>query len=324
MEMSKDKKPMIILAGPTGVGKTELSIELAKQINGSVISADSMQVYRFMDIGSAKIKKEEMKGIPHYLVDCLDPEQEFHVVKFCDLAKQALDEIYQQDRIPILVGGTGFYIQALLYDIDFREGDTNGDFRQMLEQQSQMPGGSQALYEQLRKVDPESCKTIHCNNVKRVIRALEFYHETGKPISQHNMEQKQRVSPYEYVFFVLTDQRELLYQRIDRRVDRMMEEGLLNEVLFLKKRGCTKEMVSMQGLGYKELLSYLDGECTLEEAVYTIKRDTRHFAKRQLTWFKREKEVVWLNRSDFDQDQNAILKAMLDSLEQKKIVERNR
>ena len=320
MVTNQEKKPLVILAGPTGVGKTELSIELAKRINGSVISADSMQVYRHMDIGSAKIKKEEMDGIPHYLVDCLDPEEEFHVVKFCELAKMALEEIYGKGRIPILVGGTGFYIQALLYDIDFSEGDSDNDYRSALEQQSIEPGGKEKLYEQLKMVDPESCKTIHCNNVKRVIRALEFYHETGKPISKHNLEQKQRISPYQSVFFVLNDERDLLYRRIDQRVDRMMEEGLLAEVKNLKQRGCTKDMVSMQGLGYKELLAYLDGECTLEEAIYTIKRDTRHFAKRQLTWFKREQEVCWVNRSEFDQDHEKILQFMKETLTQKEII----
>lgn len=319
MAQNQEKKPLVILAGPTGVGKTELSIQLAKRINGSVISADSMQVYRHMDIGSAKIRKEEMQGIPHYLVDCLEPEEEFHVVKFCELAKQALQEIYREGRIPILVGGTGFYIQALLYDIDFSEGDMDSAYRSQLEQQSMLPGGKEALYQKLKQVDPKSCETIHQNNVKRVIRALEFYHETGKPISEHNEEQKKNVSPYRFAFFVLTDERQLLYQRIDQRVDRMMEEGLLKEVMALKERGCTKDMVSMQGLGYKELLSYLEGELTLEEAVYTIKRDTRHFAKRQLTWFKREPEVCWINRSEYGQDSEAILSALLKTIQERGI-----
>ncbi|MGN0170315.1 MAG: tRNA (adenosine(37)-N6)-dimethylallyltransferase MiaA [Lachnospiraceae bacterium] len=315
-----ENKPMIILAGPTGVGKTKLSIDLARQIHGAVISADSMQVYRYMDIGSAKIKKEEMKGIPHYLVDCLYPEEEFHVVRFCELAKQALKEIYSDGRIPIVVGGTGFYIQALLYDIDFHEGESDGTYRAMLENKALMPGGKEELFEQLRLVDPASCKSIHCNNVKRMIRALEFYHETGKPISEHNFEQRQRVSPYRFAFFVLTDERELLYQRIDQRVDEMMKDGLLDEVKALKERGYTKDMVSMQGLGYKELLSYLEGDCTLEDAVYTIKRDTRHFAKRQITWFKREQNVRWLNRSEYGQDENKILQSILKILKEEQIL----
>jgi len=300
-------KPLLIVAGPTAVGKTDFSIRLAKAVNGSVISCDSMQVYKYMDIGSAKIRKDEMEGIPHYLVDVLEPEEEFHVVRFCEMARKAMKEIYAAGRIPILVGGTGFYIQALLYGIDFDEEPADDSYRKSLEKLAKEQGAD-VLFEKLMEVDPKSCQIIHKNNVKRVIRALEYYHDTGKPISKHNEEERQKPAIFNHAFFVLTDERPLLYERIDRRVDQMMEEGLLEEVRGLRERGYHRGMVAMQGLGYKELLAYLEGECSLEEAVYTIKRDTRHFAKRQLTWFKRESDVIWLNRSDFSQDTGLMLK----------------
>ncbi|MCR4956299.1 MAG: tRNA (adenosine(37)-N6)-dimethylallyltransferase MiaA [Lachnospiraceae bacterium] len=304
------KKPLVIIAGPTASGKSAISIALAKKINGAIISADSMQVYKYMDIGSAKIMPEEMEGVPHYLVDELMPEEEFHVARFQEMAKKALDEIYEKGMIPIVVGGTGFYIQALLYDIDFSEEPENTAYRKELEKIGEEKG-AQALFDMLEKVDPKSCETIHKNNMKRVIRALEFYHNTGMPISLHNEEQREKESPYHFDFFVLTDEREKLYGRIDERVDKMMDMGLLDEVKQLKDMGYHKDMVSMQGLGYKEILSYLMGECSLEDAIYTIKRDTRHFAKRQITWFKREKQVIWLNRSDYDQSSEKILQEMM-------------
>ena len=282
------KKPLIILTGPTAVGKTKASIGLAKAVDGEIISADSMQVYRHMDIGSAKIKPEEMEGIPHHLIDVLEPDDEFHVVKFQQLAKKAMREIWERGHIPIVTGGTGFYIQALLYDIDFDENEKEDACRKELEAYAR-EHGAEALHEKLALVDPASAEMIHPNNIKRVIRALEFYEQTGKRISEHNETQRQRESPYAFAYFVLTDDRAHLYERINRRVDQMIEEGLVNEVQALKDKGYTKQLVSMQGLGYKEILDYLDGNCTLEEAIYTIKRDTRHFAKRQLTWFKRER-----------------------------------
>ena len=289
------KKPLIILTGPTAVGKTKASIGLAKAVDGEIISADSMQVYRHMDIGSAKIKPEEMEGIPHHLIDVLEPDDEFHVVKFQQLAKKAMREIWERGHIPIVTGGTGFYIQALLYDIDFDENEKEDACRKELEAYAR-EHGAEALHEKLALVDPASAEMIHPNNIKRVIRALEFYEQTGKRISEHNEIQRQRESPYAFAYFVLTDDRAHLYERINRRVDQMIEEGLVNEVQALKDKGYTKQLVSMQGLGYKEILDYLDGNCTLEEAIYTIKRDTRHFAKRQLTWFKRERDVIWINK----------------------------
>lgn len=307
------KKPLIILTGPTAVGKTKASIGLAKAVDGEIISADSMQVYRHMDIGSAKIKPEEMEGIPHHLIDVLEPDDEFHVVKFQQLAKKAMRKIWERGHIPIVTGGTGFYIQALLYDIDFDENEKEDACRKELEAYAR-EHGAEALHEKLAFVDPASAEMIHPNNIKRVIRALEFYEQTGKRISEHNETQRQRESPYAFAYFVLTDDRAHLYERINRRVDQMIEEGLVNEVQALKDKGYTKQLVSMQGLGYKEILDYLDGNCTLEEAIYTIKRDTRHFAKRQLTWFKRERDVIWINKQSFGYDAEQILDEMLSKL----------
>ena len=307
------KKPLIILTGPTAVGKTKASIGLAKAVDGEIISADSMQVYRHMDIGSAKIKPEEMEGIPHHLIDVLEPDDEFHVVKFQQLAKKAMREIWERGHIPIVTGGTGFYIQALLYDIDFDENEKEDACRKELEAYAR-EHGAEALHEKLALVDPASAEMIHPNNIKRVIRALEFYEQTGKRISEHNETQRQRESPYAFAYFVLTDDRAHLYERINRRVDQMIEEGLVNEVQALKDKGYTKQLVSMQGLGYKEILDYLDVNCTLEEAIYTIKRDTRHFAKRQLTWFKRERDVIWINKQSFGYEAEQILDEMLSKL----------
>ena len=313
------QKPMIILTGPTAVGKSALSVELAKKINGAVISADSMQVYRHMDIGSAKITPEEMQGVTHYMIDELEPDEEFHVVRFVTMAKEYLKEIYADGKIPIIAGGTGFYIQALLYDIDFTEQQCDEAYRKQLEDLAR-EHGAEYLHGILREVDPASAEAIHANNIKRVIRALEFYHLSGKKISEHNETERQKQSPYNFAYFVLTDERAKLYERIDRRVNAMIEAGLVEEVKKLKSMGCSREMVSMQGLGYKEILAYLDGGCTLEEAAYIIKRETRHFAKRQLTWFKRERDVIWLDKQAFGYDDAAILKDMISILEEKEII----
>ena len=305
----KLKKPLIILTGPTAVGKTALSIELAKRIGGEIISADSMQVYRYMDIGSAKITKEEMQDVPHHLIDVLNPEEEFNVFRFQEMAKEAMEGIYGRGHIPIIAGGTGFYIQALLYDIDFAEEEGASEVRLRLEREAKELG-NEALHERLKLVDPESAKSIHPNNIKRVIRALEFFEINGNKISVHNRTEREKEAPYDFCYFVLNDERERLYQRIELRVDEMLNAGLLKEVKELKDRGYHKNMVSMQGLGYKEILAYLEGESSLEEAVYLIKRDTRHFAKRQLTWFRREKEVIWVNKPEFDYDNQKILEYM--------------
>ena len=319
MNPSNKKKPMVILTGPTAVGKTALSIELAKRIHGAVISADSMQVYKHMDIGSAKIMPEEMQGIKHYLIDEFEPDEEFHVVRFVERAKHCLEEIYADGKIPIIAGGTGFYIQALLYDIDFTEQEGDPAYRASLEQLA-IKKGADYLHGMLRTVDPASADAIHANNIKRVIRALEFYHLSGSRISEHNEKERQKTSPYNFAYFVLTDERAHLYERIDRRVDLMVEQGLVDEVRHLKDMGYHKEMVSMQGLGYKEILSYLDGEMTLEEAIYIIKRETRHFAKRQLTWFRRERDVIWFDKAAYHYNEEQILADMLQVLNKKQIL----
>lgn len=313
------KQPLIILSGPTAVGKTALSIELAKRVNGAIISADSMQVYKYMDIGSAKIMPEEMDGVKHYLIDELNPEDEFNIVVFQQKAKAALAEIYANGQIPIVAGGTGFYIQALLYDIDFDAQDSNEEFRAELEKIAKEQG-NEVLHERLKEIDPVSAEKIHTNNVKRVIRALEFYHLTGKPISEHNETEQQKESPYNFAYFVLTDDRANLYNRIDLRVDIMLEKGLVDEVQKLKDMGYHRDMVSMQGLGYKEILDYLDGKCTLDEAVYVLKRETRHFAKRQLTWFRRERDVIWFDKQKYDYNESAILEEMCHILHTKDMI----
>ena len=313
------KKPIVVLTGPTAVGKTELSIQLAKAIGGEIISADSMQVYKYMDVGSAKITPEEMDGVRHYLVDELEPFDEFHVVKFQEYAQKYLNEIYAHEKIPIIAGGTGFYIQALLNDIDFTEQESDSAYRKELEALAE-EHGNQYLHDRLKEVDPESAEAIHPNNRKRVIRALEFFQETGGKISEHNAKEQMRTSPYNFAYFVLNDERSHLYKRIDARVDKMIEDGLEAEVRRLKEMGCTKDMVAMQGIGYKEMLSYLDGDYSLEEAVYIIKRETRHFAKRQITWFKRERDVIWLNKNEFDYKNEAILAYMIKILKEKAII----
>ncbi|MCH5262609.1 MAG: tRNA (adenosine(37)-N6)-dimethylallyltransferase MiaA [Lachnospiraceae bacterium] len=318
--MNEINKPsLMILTGPTAVGKTELSVALAGKIGGEIISADSMQVYRHMDIGSAKITPDQTGGIPHHLIDILEPSEEFNVVMFQQSAKQAVSEIYERGHIPIVVGGTGFYIQALLYDIDFTDNDEDVTLRANLEEIAKKEG-AEVLYARLREIDPQSCEIIHANNIKRVIRAIEFYEKTGMKISEHNQMQRQNSSPYNFAYFVLNDEREKLYGRIEDRVDAMLKQGLVEEVQRLKDMGCTADMVSMQGLGYKEILNYLDGHTTLEEALYLIKRDTRHFAKRQLTWFRREREIIMVNKPDFSYDTNRMMDYILSVLREKEII----
>ncbi|NLJ97412.1 MAG: tRNA (adenosine(37)-N6)-dimethylallyltransferase MiaA [Clostridiales bacterium] len=312
------KKPLIILTGPTSVGKTSLSISLAKAVNGEIISADSMQVYKYMNIGTAKIKDEEMDGIPHYLISEFDPDEDFNVFKFQQYAKKYIEIIQEKNKIPILVGGTGFYIQAVLYDIDFQDNDSDKSYRQELEALAKTRG-STYLHELLAHRDPLSAKAIHPNNTKKIIRALEYYHQTGEAISAHNKEQKNNESPYLYKYFVLNRDRAKLYETINVRVDAMIKNGLVDEVKKLKNMGYTKDMVSMQGLGYKEIGAYLDGELSLDEAIHVLKRDTRHYAKRQLTWFRREKDVVWVDKDNFEND-HAILDHILNHLKEAGII----
>ncbi len=316
-----NKKPLIILTGPTSVGKTSLSISLAKAVNGEIISADSMQVYKYMDIGTAKITSKEMEDIPHYLISEFMPDEEFNVVKFQKYAKDYINAIYEKNKIPILVGGTGFYIQAVLYDIDFEESNSDYSYREELTQLA-INMGPLFLHELLTKVDPTSAEAIHPNNLKRIIRALEYVKQTGEPISAHNEEQRNRKSPYLYRYFVLNKERSNLYEAINNRVDIMINNGLVNEVKQLLDMGYTKDMVSMQGLGYKELIDFIEGHYSLEEAIYKLKKDTRHYAKRQLTWFKREKDVTWVNKDNFTKE-DEILEFLLEDLKKKKIILHN-
>lgn len=324
--MDEKKSPLIVLTGPTAVGKTSLSINLARAVEGEIVSADSMQVYRYMNIGSAKITREQMQGIPHHMIDILDPRESFNVAMFQEKSRECLAQVYGRGHIPVVTGGTGFYIQALLKNVDFSgeerfngEKEEPGAYRKYLEMLAEEKGAAY-LHELLRQADPASAEAIHANNIKRTVRALEFYHLSGQRMSEHNRQEKQKTSIYNSCYFVLNDQRERLYSRIEQRVDEMLEEGLVEEVKALKRMGCHKGMVSMQGLGYKEILAWLEGECTYEQAVEVLKRDTRHFAKRQLTWFRREREVIWVEKDKFDYNDEKILEFMLEKLRERGII----
>lgn len=290
------KRPLIVIGGPTACGKTGFSIKLAKEIGGEIISADSMQVYRYMDIGTAKVTPEEADGVPHYLIDEFDPDEEYNVMIFQQKAKAYMEEIWAKGKIPILVGGTGFYINALLYDNDFTETENDTSYREECYKLAQEQG-PEVLYERLQEIDPEYAANIHANNVKRVTRALEYHYLTGQKFSEHNAEQKEKETPYDAAVIILTMDREKLYERIELRIDLMLEQGLLEEVKGLLDRGYTPDLVSMQGIGYKEFIPYFNGECTLEEAVTQLKTNTRRFAKRQLTWFRRQIDGLWIDLS---------------------------
>ena len=312
-------KNLVILTGPTAVGKTSLSINLAKAINGEIISADSMQIYKGMDIGTAKIMPEEMDGVTHHLIDVIEPTEDFHVVRFKEMVEAAIEEIYAKGKVPIICGGTGFYIQAILYDIDFTENEIDKSYRESLEKYA-AEFGQEALHDELKAIDPESAESIPAANVKRVIRAIEYYEQTGEKFSVHNATQKEKNSPYNFAYFVLNDDRQLLYNRIDARVDKMIDEGLVDEVKSLVAKGVKKGMTAMDGIGYKELLDYLDGKGSLEDAVELIKKKSRNYAKRQLTWFRREKEVIWLDKTVYTSE-DMLLDEILSTLRKKGIIE---
>ncbi len=303
-------KPLIVIAGPTAAGKTSLSVKLAKKINGEVISADSMQVYRYMDIGTAKITEEEKEGIPHFLIDEFDPYFDFNVTVFQKYAKKYMKEIWNREHIPLVVGGTGFYIQSLIYDIHFEKEDIGAEIRKKYEDLLE-ENGKEYIFSLLAERDPEYAKALSMNNTRKVVRALEFFESTGKKLSSHNAEERKKESPYDLAYFVITMDRDKLYKRIDYRVELMFEAGLVEEVMGLLKRGYTRDLVSMQGLGYKEVISALSGEISMDEAKEIIKRDTRHFAKRQLTWFRREKNVIWIDKDKFADDEDIIEYMML-------------
>ncbi len=308
-------KNLVVITGPTAVGKTDISIKLAKEINGEIISADSIQVYKGLNIGSAKITQDEMDGVKHYLIDVLEPTDDFDIYTFKQMAEEAIEQIYAKGKVPIIVGGTGFYIQSVLYDVDFEETEVDMEYRKELEELAKI-NGNEYVHEMLEEVDPEYAAGIHPNNLKRVIRALEFYHENNIPLSKHNAEQKENESPYNFAYYVLNDDRDVLYDRINKRVDLMFDKGLVDEV---KGLGLNNSNQSMQGIGYKEVLDYLNGNLSLEETKELIKKNTRHFAKRQLTWFRREKVVQMIDYRDFDRDVDKVLTFMLKDLEDKGI-----
>lgn len=314
-----EKEPLVILTGPTAVGKTALSIELAKVIGAEIISADSMQVYKGMDIGTAKIKSEEMQGVKHYLIDVINPEEEFDITLFKKLATQAINTVRANGHIPLIVGGTGFYIQSVLYDIEFTDAAKDTSYRDELYGLAETKG-AKYLHDMLRAVDAASAASIHYNNVKRVVRALEYYKQTGTRISEHNEEQQKKESPYNYAYFVLNDDRKLLYDRINTRVEDMFKEGLIEEVRKLQKKGIDRKCTALQAIGYKEVFDYIDGNVTLEQLKENIKNNTRHFSKRQITWFKREKDINWINLEEFGHDKQKVLDYMLMLLKNKNII----
>ncbi len=304
--MDNNKKPLIVIAGPTAVGKTDISISLAKRLGGEIISGDSMQVYKEMNIGTAKIMPNEMNGVKHHLIDCFSPFHSFNVAEFKNEAKRLIYDITERNSIPILVGGTGFYIDSVVYDTDFNEEEEDGYINELYKI-SEKEDGADILFNMLMEVDPKSTEIIHKNNIKRVIRALDFYHKNNFPISLHNEVEKAKESPYRLSYFVLTMERKKLYDRIDKRVDIMFDSGLIEEVIKLKKMGVTESLTSMQGIGYKEVLPLIDDDFSIsdeniEKAKYDIKLDTRHFAKRQLTWFRRNKDVIWIDKDTFDSE----------------------
>ena len=296
------KSPLITISGPTACGKTAVSVELAKIINGEIISADSMQVYKYMDIGTAKITVDEMQGIKHYLIDVLMPDDEFSIAVFQKMAKEAMAEIYSKGKMPILVGGTGFYVNGLIYDNDFTPGEKDDKMRLELEKEAEEKGNDYVHYI-LKELDPEYAKTVHPNNLKRVIRAIEYCRDTGEKFSDYNARERLREPAYDVKNFILNMDRKVLYNRIEKRIGIMIENGLVNEVKSLMDKYPTN-LVSMKGLGYKEIIGYLKGEYSLDEAIYILKRDTRHFARRQLTWFKHQSNGEWVDVLDFDSPQS--------------------
>lgn len=332
--LETEKKPIIVIAGPTASGKSCLAVLVAKAINGAIISADSMQVYRKMDIGTAKVTLEEQGGVDHYLIDIRDPRESFSIADFQKEVKAALDIIYSKGQCPILVGGTGFYIQSILKDVDFTETLPDRSYRDELEKKLEKklenkpehePEHEQeqvklALHQALKDIDAVSATLIHPNNVKRVIRALEYFHQTGEPISLHNQREQVKENKFNCLYYVLNMERSRLYKRIDQRVDIMFDQGLVDEVKALLAEGYSKDLVSMQGLGYKEIVAAIEGTCSFDEAKYNLKRDTRHFAKRQLTWFKREADIIWLEHEHFNDSVEAIVDKIIKDIEVMKIL----
>ena len=295
------KKDLLILAGPTAVGKTDISIKIAQRLGGEIISADSMQIYRHMDIGSAKVSADEMKGIPHHLIDILEPDQSFNASEFKKLAEEKIGEISSRNRLPMIVGGTGLYINSVICSYDFTESGTDQEYREYLTGLAQSKG-KEYIQGMLEEIDRGSYEKLYPNDLKRVIRALEVYRLTGVTITEYNSKRQEYLCPYNLEYYVLTMDRAALYSRINLRVDIMVKNGLIEEVESLKAMGYSNNMQSMKGIGYKEILSYLEGETTLDEAVELIKKGSRNYAKRQLTWFRKDPRVKWIDKDEFDSD----------------------
>lgn len=298
---------VIVIVGPTASGKTKVSIELAKEIKGEIVSADSMQVYKYMNIGTAKPTEEEMAGIKHYLIDQVEPSEEFSVAKYQKLAYKYIEEILKRGKTPIVCGGTGLYINSLVYNIEFADTICDWNLREKLKEEAEKYG-NEYIYNKLKAIDPKAAKKIHMNNIKRVIRAIEVYTYTNKPISLHQEESLKNPPKYNYIIIGLTKERKRLYEDIEKRVDIMMEEGLVEEVKNLMEMGYDKNTIAMQGLGYKEIMSYVKGEVSKEEALYILKRDTRRYAKRQITWFKKLKNVYWIKADEINREKEIVEK----------------
>lgn len=296
---------LLILSGPTGVGKTDISIKVAKKIGGEIISADSMQIYKYMDIGSAKITKDEMEGIPHYIIDIAEPSDEFSVAQYKQLAEHKITEIASDGKYPMLVGGTGLYINSLIFNYEFTGTYKDSEYRKYLEALADK-NGKEFVHEMLKEIDVNSYNRLYPNDLKRVIRALEVYKLTGKTISELNENQDIYNVPYNVHYFVLNMDRERLYNRINRRVDIMLEKGLIDEVIKLKNMRYNSNMQSMKGIGYKEILYYLDGEISLQKAIEMIKQGSRNYAKRQLTWFRKDKRVKWIDKDKFNNEDEIV------------------
>lgn len=293
------KNKLIALVGPTGVGKTQTSLILAKLTGSEIISCDSMQIYKGMDIGTAKASEEEMKSVPHHLINIKTPFEPYSVCEYVKDAKKCVHDIFSRGKNALVVGGTGLYVDSFIKDTNYSETSGDEKIRQELSLYAQK-NGNDKLHSMLKEIDPESAEAIHPNNVKRVIRAIEYFKLSGEKISDHNKKSALIPSPYDYVYIGLTRNRDELYERIDKRVDIMLEEGLLDEVFRLWRDGCTKKLTSMQALGYKEIIHYIEGRCTLLEAVRILKRDSRRYAKRQLTWFGRNDNINWINLSEIN------------------------
>lgn len=296
------KKKLLVLAGPTAVGKTELSIKLAKELNGEIISTDSMQIYKHMDIGSAKITPEEMDGVPHHMIDIIEPNEEFSVAEFKQMAEKCIEDIISRGKLPILTGGTGLYINALTCNMSFTEAKKDEEYRLELEELANKHG-DEYIHALLKEIDPISYRDIHANNRKRVIRALEVYKVTGKPFSFYNLGEDIYKSKYDVYYIVLNMDRAKLYERINKRVDIMIEKGLIDECIKLKEMGNTSNMQSMQGIGYKEVLNYLDGHISLENTIDLIKQGSRNYAKRQLSWFRRDPRAIFIDKDTMKEEE---------------------